>query len=204
MIKIKKLIVLLMAVFVCASSAACQRDSSNDGAVKDPPDNAQNNSGLSGSDKPENSDDSAPSLKDIRDTVVEAYGESYRADNEMDADYVSAEFGINRDYIEDAYGEYSDDPDCNHMFLSIKAKKGFGENVETQLREYFDSHKGESSSEADKYREDSAQLYRSGDYVFYVRLGEDADTAVDNVEDMADYAKDQVKIGIDKIKSFFE
>lgn len=42
MIKIKKLIVLLMAVVVCASTAACQRDSSNDGAVKDPPDNTQN------------------------------------------------------------------------------------------------------------------------------------------------------------------
>ena len=202
----KKFIMSIIMIALCASASACSlNDKEDDGTNHSSAENSQNGSGLSGGNEAQGSEDSAPSLKDIRDTVAEAYGNGYRADKEMDADYISSVFGIDREYIDDAYGEYSDSSDCNHMFLSIKAKKGFGENVEDTLREYFDSHSGqENASDADKYREDSAQLYRSGDYVFYIRLGEDADKALDNAEDMAEYAKDQIKIGIDKVKSFFE
>ncbi len=147
-----------------------------------------------------------PEINSVFEAVSTAYGEDFYADSERDETYLMGKIGINMDDVESFFCNTATDTKHPDIFVGVKAKdSSAADSVETALEDYRESlvngYKADTS--VNSHKVNSSEVIRHGNYVFLVMLGRTDDTITD-VNDSMTFAKDQVKIAVDKIAEFFE
>ncbi|MBQ2881986.1 MAG: DUF4358 domain-containing protein [Clostridia bacterium] len=147
-----------------------------------------------------------PEINSVFEAVSNAYGEDFYADSERDETYLMGKIGVNMDDVESFFCNTATDTKHPDIFVGVKAKdSSAADSVETAFEDYRESlvngYKADTS--VNSHKVNSSEVIRHGNYVFLVMLGRTDDTITD-VNDAMTFAKDQVKIAVDKIAEFFE
>lgn len=178
------------------------------------PDDNTNNNGANGNDGnvnddnivPDNNLSVTPEINSIFEAVSGAYGEDFYATSENDETFLTEKIGVDMADVESFFCNTAMDTTHPDVFVGVKAKdSAAADSVETALEDYRESlvngMKADSSANAHKIN--NSEVVRHDDYVFLVALGRTDDTITD-VNDAMTFAKDQVKIAVDKIAEFFK
>lgn len=147
-----------------------------------------------------------PEINSVFEAVSNAYGEDFYADSERDEAFLTEKVGVNMDDVESFFCNTATDTKHPDIFVGVKAKdSSAADSVETAFEDYRESlvngYKADTS--VNSHKVNSSEVIRHGNYVFLVMLGRTDDTITD-VNDAMTFAKDQVKIAVDKIAEFFE
>ncbi len=195
----------------------------NNGEINDPlnpidpmtPDDNANNGSNNGDNSGSNNDDdivpdnnlnAMPEINSIFDAVSGAYGEDFYATSENDETFLTEKIGVDMADVESFFCNTAMDTTHPDVFVGVKAKDSeAADSIETALEDYRESlvngAKADDSANAQKIN--SSEVVRHDDYVFLVALGRTDDTITD-AGDALTFAKDQIKIAVDKIAEFFE
>ena len=167
----------------------------------------ENNSNANGTNVvPGNNLGVTPEINSIYDAVSGAYGEDFYATSENDETYLTEKIGVDMADVESFFCNTAMDTTHPDVFVGVKAKdSAAADSVETALEDYRESlvngMKADDSVNAHKIN--SSEVVRHDDYVFLVALGRTDETITD-ANDALTFAKDQIKIAVDKIAEFFE
>ncbi|MEG1447997.1 MAG: DUF4358 domain-containing protein [Oscillospiraceae bacterium] len=144
------------------------------------------------------------SFNDVVDEVKNEYGEDYLATMEMDeARFVEAT-NINMENVEEFYSAEPMISAHVDRFIAIQAKPGKGAEVEKELNTYRDTLVNDTMQYPSNVAKiQSSEVKRYGDYVYFVLLGSANDNMDATEDEQLQYAKNEIKRGIDKIESFF-
>ena len=172
------------------------------------PDNNGTNNGDMTDDNivPDNNLSAKPEINSIFDAVSGAYGEDFYATSENDETFLTEKVGVDMADVESFFCNTAMDTTHPDIFVGVKAKdSAAADSVETALEDYRESlvngAKADNSANAQKIN--NSEVVRHDDYVFLVALGRTDDTITD-IGDAMTFAKDQIKIAVDKIAEFFE
>ena len=145
-----------------------------------------------------------PTLDDIVKSIKQAYGDDYLPNRELTEDEAVELFGLNRDDIEQIKAEMPMISAHVDTLVLIKCKKNRGPQVEKNMEDYR-SRLIEDSLQypQNQAKVNASEVYRNNDYVFFVMLGKINDNMDMNDNDSLTFAREQIKIGMDKIKDFF-
>ena len=198
---------ILVLIMTAAMFAGCSKGG-NDGSSANsespvPPEvTSTPETDLSGTDDLDGTVDSK--LTEIHEGVKEAYGDAYVPSSAIDGTMLGEVYGVNMDNVESFIAEGPMISAHVDTYVSIKAKEGKGEEVEKELKAYRDKVVSDSMQyPMNQEKVNASQVHRDGDYVFFVMLGGFGDDLEEGA-DMVKYAEEQTRIGLDKIKSFFE
>lgn len=141
-------------------------------------------------------------LADIHKAVKDAYGEDYLPSMEIDAAALEERFGVKPDLVKEFIAEGPMMSTHVDTFIAIQAQEGKGKEVEDALKTY---HEGQVN-DALQYpmnlaKVKSAQVFREGDYVFYVMLGKIDEENGDDESAALEFAKGEVEKGLNAIKT---
>lgn len=140
----------------------------------------------------------------IFDKIQEAYGDDYLPDTDMDAQTLQEEFALDLAQIDKYKAQVSGvstHPDC---LLVIKAKQGYGEEVEAQLNKAQQKQIEDAIVyPANSAKINASRVVRRGDYLAFILLG-----AINNDADMteqqaAEFAAAQTQRGVDAFEDMF-
>ena len=149
---------------------------------------------------------SNPEISSVFDAVSNAYGEDFYADSERDETYLMSKLGIDMNDVESFFCNTAKDTQHPDIFVGVKATDSSAANsVETALENYRESlvNGVKADTSVNAHKVNSSEVIRHGNYVFLVMLGRTDNTITDATDAMT-FAKDQVKIGVDKIAEFFK
>ena len=147
-----------------------------------------------------------PEINSVFEAVSNAYGEDFYADSERDEAFLTEKVGVNMDDVESFFCNTATDTTHPDIFVGVKAKDSSAANsVETALEDYRESlvNGAKADTSFNAHKVNSSEVIRHGNYVFLVMLGRTDNTITDATDAMT-FAKDQVKIAVDKIAEFFE
>ena len=120
-------------------------------------------------------------MKAIRQAVVDALGDNYWPDTQIDPETLEALYGITSDMYDDYMAEMPMISTNVDTLLIIKAKDGKVEAVEEALNAYRDvqvSNTMQYPMNVGKVQASRIQKY--GNFVCFVQLGADTDTALES------------------------
>lgn len=143
------------------------------------------------------------SLTDIADKVKEAYGDSYIPQGTVDEMALEQQYGLTKDMYKEAYGEMAMISVQVDAFIAVHANEGKADAVETALNNYRDYLINDAMNYPMNIgKVNGSTVYRNGDYVFFIMLGDMPDDVIDQGEDAAkDYAAEQNQIAVKAIDS---
>ena len=143
------------------------------------------------------------SLTDIADKVREAYGDSYIPQGTVDATALEQQYGLTTDMYKEAYGEMAMISVQVDAFIAVHANEGKADAVEKALNSYRDYLINDAMNYPMNIgKVNGSTVYRNGDYVFFIMLGDMPDDVVDQGEAAAkDYAAEQNQIAVKAIDS---
>ncbi len=171
------------------------------------PDNPPDNGGVSDEDiVPDNNLGVSPEINSIFDAVSNAYGEDFYATSENDETFLTEKIGIDMADVESFFCNTAMDTTHPDIFVGVKAKdSSAADTVETALEDYRESlvNGMKADDSVNSHKINNSEVVRHDDYVFLVALGRTDDTVTD-VGDAVTFAKDQIKIAVDKIAEFFK
>ena len=194
--KLKKFCAAGLAALMIFSMAACSKDDKNN--------NNDNNKNTEGStDKTQQSD---VKLEDICDAIKNAYGEDYVPNMEYDDIFITDTLGLSKNDYEEIVAEGPLVSFNIDTLIAVKAKEGKGDDVEEKLNSYRDYLINDALMyPTNSVKIQASQVVRHGDYVFFVCLGViGMDTEEQGDEAILAEAKDNTKIAVDAIDSFFK
>lgn len=143
-------------------------------------------------------------IKQVHEKVKEAYGENYLPSAELDKDTLVATTGVKAEDIEEFVAEAPMMSAQVDTFIAIKAVKDKGADVETALNAYRDRLVSDTMMyPMNQPKVEASQVVRHGDYVFFVLLGAYEDVP-DGSDPTVDFAKNEVKKGVDAINGMFQ
>ncbi len=155
---------------------------------------------------PDNNLGVMPEINSIFDAVSGAYGEDFYATSENDETFLTEKVGVDMADVESFFCNTAMDTTHPDVFVGVKAKdSAAADSVETALEDYRESlvNGMKADDSANSHKINNSEVVRHDDYVFLVALGRTDDTITD-VGDAVTFAKDQIKIAVDKIAEFFE
>ena len=138
-------------------------------------------------------------LAKVHQEIKDAYGENYLATMDYDSQILETVFGINPDWVEESIAQGPMMSAHVDTFIAIKATEGNAENVKKALEDYR-----QMNIDANMFypmnlpKLETAEVYQTGDYVFYILLG-----GYNDVEDESgakDFYTQQIQIAIDIIE----
>lgn len=119
-------------------------------------------------------------MADIKAAVVEALGENYWPNMEVDAQLLSDMFGITEDLYDDYLAEMPAISTNVDTLLVIKAKEGQLEALEAAVNAYRERMVGDTMQYPMNLGKIQASMIETiGDYVCFVQLGADVTEAMD-------------------------
>lgn len=158
----------------------------------------------------EDSNDKAlqPNIKltDICDAVRAAYGEDYVPDMEYDDVFITDTLGLSKEDYEEIIAEGPLVSFNIDTLIAVKSNSGKGDIVEERLNAYRDYLINDALMyPTNAVKIQASQVVRHGDYVFFVCLGViDMDTEEQGDEAILAEAKENTKLAVDAIDSFFK
>ena len=154
---------------------------------------------------PDNNLGRTPNIDSIFNAVSGAYGEDFYATSENDETFLTERLGVDMADVESFFCNTAMDTTHPDIFVGVKAKdSSSADSVESALENYRESLvngvKADTSVNAHKIN--NSEVVRHDDYVFLVALGR-TDDSISDIGDAMTFAKDQIKIAVDKIAEFF-
>ena len=138
-------------------------------------------------------------LTTLQQEIQEAYGETYLATMDYDSQILETVFGINPDWVEEFVAQGPMMSAHVDTFIAIKASEGNVENVKKALEDYRQMNIESSMFyPMNLAKLETAEVYETGNYVFYIMLGGYAD--VEDESGAKDFYTEQNKIALDIIK----
>lgn len=158
------------------------------------------------SDSGENSDnpsDSDGEAAKILDAIKEAYGENYLPSMPVEKEYLVSVMGLEEGSFTDFAGELPMISAHADMAIIVKAAEGKAADVKEKLeayRKYLIEDSMQYPMNMPKIN--ASKVLESGDYLGYIILGAFSDEEADESA-QADFAEEQVKIGVDAFNNYF-
>jgi hypothetical protein len=216
----KRFAVLLSALLIASAIAGCNRSPSSSSSSSSSSSAPVSNSDSSSVSVPETppmleddgeaepdtdvSQDVDPTLKEVYDAVKTAYGENYIPSMMLETQQLSEVYGINMDNVESFIAEAPMMSTHVDTFFAVKAVEGKGEDVEKDLTAYQTSQQTEALQyPMNMAKVNASQVVRHGDYVFFVMLGAFDERTEATEDQQLEFAKEQIKIGVDAIAEHF-
>lgn len=140
----------------------------------------------------------------VRENIVKAYGDNYLPNMEIPAEDLETQFGLTPDMYDEIVAEMPTIGFHPDRLIIVKAKDGMAEAVENA----FNNAKKLLTENNTQYPQNlakinAAKVLRSGDYVCFMLLGQPNESG-ENDESAAQFAEDQVNIGVKEFTNFFE
>lgn len=141
------------------------------------------------------------SLTDIADKVREAYGDAYIPQGTVDETALEQQYGLTKEMYKEAYGEVAMISVQVDAFIAVHANEGKADAVEEALNKYRDYLINDAMNYPMNIgKVNGSTVYRNGDYVFFIMLGDMPTDVVDQGEDAAKtYAQEQNQIAVKAI-----
>lgn len=116
-------------------------------------------------------------LSDLHAAIKETYGDFYIPSRAIEDEELELNYGISMDYVESYIAESAMMSTYADVFLSFKAVKGKADLIQSELEVY-------RSDLLDKFYENKAvyakieasKVFRYGDYVIYMVVGQNSDS----------------------------
>ena len=145
-------------------------------------------------------------LTDILDRVKQAYGDSYIPEMALDSATLEQKYGLTEDMYKEALGEVAMISVKVDEFVAVHANEGRGDDVEKALKDYQDYLiNGAMSYPMNMGKINGSRVYRNGDYVFFIMLGDMPQEVMDGPEEEAkDYAAKENEIAVKAIDQMLE
>lgn len=193
--KLKKFLAVGMVAIITLAMAACSNGNKNDN-------NDNNRNTEEGNDKTQQSD---VKLSDVSDAIKKAYGEDYVPDMEYDDVFITDTLGLLKEDYEEIVAEGPLVSFNIDTLIAVKANSGKGDVVEERLNAYRDYLINDALMyPTNAVKIQASQVVRHGDYVFFVCLGViDMDTEEQGDDAILAKAKENTKLAVDTIDSFF-
>lgn len=142
---------------------------------------------------------------DVYDAIKEAYGEDFLPDGDMNEEEYTVTYGLDMDKVEDIKAGITMISFHPDRLLVAKAKQGEGESVEETLKAARDNMVETGMwYPANLAKVNASQVVRAGDYVAFIMLGAVDEREDATEEEAAEFAKEQVQIGVDAFNALFE
>ncbi len=138
-------------------------------------------------------------LLSFRDTLSDLYGDMYYPDTQMTEAQIENEIGLDRSLYEEIYAENTAQKAHPDTFIAVKAKDGREDDVRRKLEDYKQKLLRDNDFAANTDKVNAAQIFRAGDYVFFVLAGDVEDAGEET--DLAKAFGDVVRRGADAIRN---
>ena len=140
----------------------------------------------------------------VRENIAMAYGDNYLPNMEIPEEDLEAQFGITPDMYDEIVAEMPTIGFHPDRLVIVKAKEGKADAVENA----FNNAKKLLTENNTQYPQNlakinAAKILRNGDYVCFMLLGQPNESG-ENDESAAQFAEDQVNIGVKEFTNFFE
>lgn len=169
-------------------------DNTSDTASEDTSDGGENN------DVPSDSDGETAK---ILSAIKEAYGENYLPSMPVEKEYLVSVMGLEEGSFTDFAGELPMISAHADMAIIVKAADGKAADVKEKLeayRKYLIEDSMQYPMNMPKIN--ASKVLENGDYLGYIILGAFSDEEADESA-QADFAEEQVKIGVDAFNNYF-
>ncbi len=148
-------------------------------------------------------DSPQPDLREIRDSVAEAYGDDFTATASGSLEELTSILSLEESDVEDFFYNIPMVSINADVFIGIKAAGGKADKIEDALNRYRDYLINDTLQyPMNTAKVSSTTVTRRGNYVFLVMLG-DPGADIEDAAEAADHCRQQNKIATDKIDSFF-
>ncbi|OJV63020.1 MAG: hypothetical protein BGO41_09960 [Clostridiales bacterium 38-18] len=116
-------------------------------------------------------------LSDLHKAIKDTYGDFYIPSRAIDADELELSYGISMDDVDSYIAESAMMSTYADVFLSFKAVKGRADVIETELKNYRGELLAQFSDNKAVYAKiEASQVFRYGDYVIYMVVGQNSDS----------------------------
>ena len=140
----------------------------------------------------------------LRENIAKAYNDNYLPNMAIPEEDLESQFGITSDMYDEIVAEMPTIGFHPDRLIIVKAKAGKADAVENA----FKNAKNLLTENNTQYPQNlakiaAAKVLRNGDYVCFMLLGK-PDESGENDESAAQFAEDQVNIGVKEFENFFE
>lgn len=141
------------------------------------------------------------SLENVHNQIKEAYGDNYLPSMPYDSEILEMLYGINPEWVEESVAEGPMMSTHVDVFIGIKATEGNADNVEKALTDYRQNQVDNGLNyPMNMAKIEASQVYRIGDYVFFLILG--AYYEGDNSDEEPAFYQDQMQIALNILKEY--
>lgn len=142
----------------------------------------------------------------VHQAVKDAYGDEYYPNMAIEDDMFESTFGVSLDDVDEYVAEMPMISVNIDTFVAVKTKSGKADAVEEALNAYRDKLVGDTMQYPSNLPKiQASQVYKTGDFVFFVMLGEIPMDALDESDEAAlKAAEDNNKIAIEAIDKAVE
>ena len=140
----------------------------------------------------------------LRENIAKAYSDNYLPNMEIPEEDLETQFGITADMYDELVAEMPTIGFHPDRLIIVKAKEGKADAIENA----FKNAKNLLTENNVQYPQNlakiaAAKVLRNGDYVCFMLLGKPNESG-ENDESAAQFAEDQVNIGVKEFENFFE
>lgn len=149
--------------------------------------------------------DNTSLLDQAHDAIKETYGDFYIPNKEISLDALVFDYGLPMTDAEDFIAESAMMTSNVDLFIGIKAHKGKGEafaNALEALKTQLVFNNRTNASRLAKIK--ASEVYRFGDYVFFMVLGQNTDTIISDEASYMDVAMKESEKGITILGHLFK
>lgn len=182
------------------TTSASDTSDTSDTPAESTEDTSDSSDGGENGDNPSDSDGEAAK---ILDAIKEAYGENYLPSMPVEKEYLVSMIGLEEGSFTDFAGELPMISAHADMAIIVKAADGKADDVKEKL-EAYKKYRMEESMEypMNMPKINASKVLENGDYLGYIILGAFGDEEADE-STQADFAEEQIKIGVDAFNNYF-
>ncbi len=180
-------------------------ETTEDTSASDETSAADNTEETENTDNTENPPASDGEAAKILDAIKNAYGENYLPNMPIDETYLTTVLGLEEGSFTDFAGELPMISAHADMAVIVKAAEGKADDVKAKL-ETYQKYLIEESLQypMNVAKVNASKVLENGDYLGFIILGAFGDDENTDETQQAEFAEEQVKIGVDAFNSYFE
>lgn len=115
-------------------------------------------------------------LTDLHEAIKDTYGDFYIPSRAIEDEELQLNYGISMNYVESYIAESAMMSTYADVFLSFKAVKGKADIIESELKTYRgDLLEKFAENKAVYAKIETSEVFRYGDYVIYMVVGQNSD-----------------------------
>ena len=201
----KKIIALLSAAMLFAAMLTSCSEGKQDTDGSTTPTEAAPENGGSQDENGGGSESDDGAAQKILDAIKEAYGEDYLPNTPIPEELLSGTYGLDPDTYTEIAAEMPMISANVDTVIIVKAASGKTGDIKAALTAYHDRLVNESLQYPQNVAKvNAAQVVANRDYVAFIMLGKIDERGNASDSERAEFAEEQVKIGIDAFNAYFD